>query len=518
MEKKHKLIASDVLFELASLTRHSFNYQQVTKLIMDKLSQVIDYTVGTLFLIEEGEMVVNVKHNSTRAFLTHTRKETINKINEYTQKKCELSKTKSIIYEAPEALTEDLVSGNRIGSIIASPLIIREEIHGIMLIAHYNKQQYSQEDQSLLNVFANHASIIIDNVLLYAHAEQRMLELSVLHEVGKALSSILNLEELLEKIAVNSSELVKAERVSLMFLNEKKQVLYIKTAVGLSKEIIDTTEQPVGEGIAGIVARKAQILTIPDIEQERSLQKLKNGAMYRSSSFVSLPIIIRRKVVGVLNVSEKTTGTNFTAEDAELLDTFLNQATTAIENAILYHNMEQLAVTDGLTMVYNHRYFQERLEKEVRRAERYSLSLTLMMLDVDYFKKYNDTYGHPKGDVVLKEITDILRENVRDFDVIARYGGEEFAVILPNTGKKAQDVAERMRMAVAATDFPVNKDGKVERKTISIGVATYPTDAEDDLQLIDRADEALYIAKESGRNLVIVYQSQGKDDNVSLTK
>ncbi len=166
--------------------------------------------------------------------------------------------------------------------------------------------------------------------------------------------------------------------------------------------------------------------------------------------------------------------------------------------------MEQLAVTDGLTMVYNHRYFQERLEKEVRRAERHNLSLSLMMLDVDFFKRYNDTYGHPKGDIVLKKITDILRETVRDIDIIARYGGEEFVIILPETvHRDSLHIAERVRKRVESFKFPGENEEDEVHLSVSIGLTTYPSfKAKNRADIIDQADKALYRAKENGRNQV----------------
>lgn len=180
--------------------------------------------------------------------------------------------------------------------------------------------------------------------------------------------------------------------------------------------------------------------------------------------------------------------------------------------------LEGLLMVDRLTGLHNYSYFIDRLEEERHRADRFGSKLSLAMIDIDYFKPFNDEYGHRLGNEFLKKLAETLKGQVRAVDIVCRYGGEEFVVILPNTSRKAEEVAERMRLAVAAMDFPVNKDGKVERKTISIGVATYPTDAEDDLQLIDRADEALYMAKKSGRNLVVIYQGQGNDDNVSVVK
>jgi two-component system, cell cycle response regulator len=167
--------------------------------------------------------------------------------------------------------------------------------------------------------------------------------------------------------------------------------------------------------------------------------------------------------------------------------------------------LAQLAVTDGLTGLYNHRHFHERLTLEVERSQRSGLPLSLLMLDVDNFKLFNDTHGHPAGDEVLRQLARVLTDTRRANDVVARYGGEEFAVILVDTAKfTAAKVAERVRERVAGHDFSdaAQKAGKI---SVSVGVATFPEDGTDAEGLVRSADTALYAAKRAGRNRVVLY-------------
>ncbi len=167
--------------------------------------------------------------------------------------------------------------------------------------------------------------------------------------------------------------------------------------------------------------------------------------------------------------------------------------------------LQDLANRDGLTGLYNHRYFHEQLSKDFLRARRYHESLSCVLLDIDYFKKFNDTHGHQTGDVVLSTLGHIIEKSIRDSDFAARYGGEEFAVILYHSdGSGAYDVAERLRQMVE--DYEVHDKGNVLHVTISIGVATFPHKAiQDSKELIECADKALYRAKENGRNRVEAY-------------
>lgn len=169
----------------------------------------------------------------------------------------------------------------------------------------------------------------------------------------------------------------------------------------------------------------------------------------------------------------------------------------------LNRRLEVLSITDGLTWVYNHRHFYTRLDEEMKRAERYGHSLSLIISDIDHFKHYNDTHGHPAGDAILKGVASCIKGNERGQDLVARYGGEEFSIILPETGKDAaMMLAERIRIRVSEQLFPGKETQPGGNLTISLGVATFPDDAADVKGLVNMADSALYRAKEGGRNRV----------------
>lgn len=167
--------------------------------------------------------------------------------------------------------------------------------------------------------------------------------------------------------------------------------------------------------------------------------------------------------------------------------------------------LRQSSMKDRLTGLRNYGYFAERLEEERKRADRFGSHLALIMLDIDYFKPFNDRFGHAKGNLLLQKLAKVMKSQVRSVDVISRYGGEEFAIILPNTNGEAVRVAERIRKAVQKAGFVGDAGKPIVEKTISAGVAVYPIHCDNEIELIDKADMALYRAKESGRNQVCLY-------------
>ncbi|HIE08663.1 MAG TPA: sensor domain-containing diguanylate cyclase [Armatimonadetes bacterium] len=357
-----------------------------------------------------------------------------------------------------------------------------------------------------LELLARHVGVALENARIYEDLSQHVKQLSTLYEVGAALGTVINVDRLLNLIVDSVVKVTGAQICSLMLLDKKRKVLRIRVAKGLPRQVIKRTEVRLGEGISGWVAKTGEPLLIEDIEKHPIFRR-KSMKRYTTKSLLSVPLKVRGEVIGVLNVNNKPTGP-FTETDKNLLMLFASQAAVAIERANLYKNLERLATTDGLTGLYVHRYFQQELAKELRRAKRYNRPLSLVMMDIDDFKRLNDTYGHPEGDLVLKEIARILRRHARQEDVVARYGGEEFAIILLETGKEgAMIAADRLRRAVEGHKFAL--DGKKVDVTVSAGVASFPEDADTKRELIDKADEALLEAKRRGKNRVCAWWKGG---------
>ncbi|HEY6928213.1 MAG TPA: sensor domain-containing diguanylate cyclase [Thermoanaerobaculia bacterium] len=217
-----------------------------------------------------------------------------------------------------------------------------------------------------------------------------------------------------------------------------------------------------------------------------------------------IPLQSGDRLVGCLTVTDPKSGLSPSVETIRALEIFANQAVTAIEIARSYTDAREQSIRDGLTGAYNHRYFQESLQKEIGRAERRGRPLTILMLDIDDFKSVNDRFGHPVGDAILQRIVGEIRSEIRgDMDLLARYGGEEFAVILPETpSDEGAEVAERIRRRIDDRLFRPPESEEILRVTASIGLATFPSDASDKKHLIDKADSALYRAKRGGKNAV----------------
>lgn len=333
----------------------------------------------------------------------------------------------------------------------------------------------------------------------------RNKELQVLFGLGQQINSTLQVQELFDSLTNAVGEKLGYRHFVVLLLDSINNVLVVKATHGFDEgEEIRGMVFKLGEGVAGECARIGEQILIPDTRKDSRYLHYK-GKRSADGALLCIPMKVKTKVVGVL-AWERTSLEGFAESEILFLQAIANAAAIAIENAQLYERTRELSATDELTRVANRRAFLERLEHELRRADRFHRNVTVLMIDIDYFKRFNDTHGHLHGDAVLARAAAILRENVREVDLVSRYGGEEFVIILPDADKvEGAAVAEKLRSRVSKTRFPLAESQPGGKLTISVGVASYPSDAAAGEAVIDSADFALYRAKEGGRNKVVVF-------------
>lgn len=325
---------------------------------------------------------------------------------------------------------------------------------------------------------------------------------SIERSVKKFDSELRNAEgdDLWQQLAANSAQLLQAERASLLLIDELSGKFRVAASVGMTAE--GTAEQDPGRRVAHAIFERGKTALVPDA-LKAGLQDNVEERGYRTRSFISSPIVLGEKKIGVLSFTDKATSTAFNAKDLEMVEAIAPQIAVAIDREALRAKageFEQLSVTDALTGLLNRRYIEQRLDEEVKRSNRHGYPMSFLLLDVDHFKSYNDTYGHPAGDVALKMVADVIKDTLRGADVAARFGGEEFAILLPQTvDEEAAAIAERVRRNIEATEFPHRE------VTVSIGIASCSSELCSTTGLVDAADKALYDAKRLGRNGVRMF-------------
>ncbi|MFP4039968.1 MAG: diguanylate cyclase [Desulfosudaceae bacterium] len=332
---------------------------------------------------------------------------------------------------------------------------------------------------------------------------ERVLELYTLYNISRMLSTSLQVSDLFDLVVGLIGESLNVDQYCLMFLDQERQKLQIRASHGMPESVLMHGEMDVNEGIAGRVIAGGKPLLLNDISQEEDFFYFPNSGI-REGSFLGIPLVNNQGgIIGVLNV-HKPVVNGFSNSDMRLFTAVAEHVAIAITNALSFQQTQELIRKDELTGLYNRRYFFERFEREIYRSRRYRRTISLLMVDIDHFKEYNDTFGHLRGDRALKSLAGIFLDNLRKIDVVARYGGEEFLVLLPETRKEdALVVGEKLRRAVEEFNFNEGvKETSPSRLTITVGVTSVPDEANEPLLALDIADKALYLGKAQGRNQV----------------
>lgn len=387
-------------------------------------------------------------------------------------------------------------------SVIAVPIMEESTLRGILLADAKTAGALNTKELSLLNGFAaTIAELEKDARERELHA-MRATRLALYFDTSKRLASSLALEEVLGVAMTASQELAEFDFAAIVESTPDGTAFTIRKVSDNQENRLTGQEVTLDGSLVGWVIKNKQYLPVRQFHQRERKTPLFTKKLDPSGirSAIVFPLAREGQAVGALVVASLVQD-EFGQEEIQLLEGIANQTGLAMANAILYSRMQEMATTDGLTGLSNHRFFQVSMSKEIERAKRQELRMATILIDVDHFKRVNDVYGHPVGDDVLRKIAEILKDAAkRAIDIPARYGGEEFVLILPDTDLEgAKRVADEIRQRTEKEVFD-GGEGREFRVTLSAGISIYPSDGSEKQTLIDRADKSLYHSKESGRN------------------
>ncbi len=328
-------------------------------------------------------------------------------------------------------------------------------------------------------------------------------EVAVFQELGKALTSSLELDQVLSTIMEKIDEFLRPDNWSLLLLDEANQELYFELAVGKASQALRDVRIKMGQGIAGWVAQHGEAVIVPDVSKDtRFFAKVDEKTKMETQSIVAVPVKFRDHCLGVIELINCMGSEGFQERDLKLLEALADFAAIALENARHMKRIHDLTIMDDCTCLYNARHMNSILETEIYRSRRYNYEFSLVFLDLDHFKQVNDTHGHLIGTRLLAEIGEAMKIHCRLIDFAFRYGGDEFVILLPQTSKdNAMNVARRLHKLIRDRIWLAKEELNI-RITASLGVAAYPNDSRTKEGVMHLADEAMYLVKNTNRNNV----------------
>jgi len=393
-----------------------------------------------------------------------------------------------------------------------------------LIVGHRAKDALLVGDAKLTNAkrrvlleFCQSLALPLEILRLRGELEKHTRAAANLRHFAERVNTVAPAESYLS-ILQHSAELLRAERGSLLMFDEASNELAVKASIGFHTEAATEARVRLGDSVAGAVLQTGLPLVVNDL-QTAGYDPAPAERRYKTKSFISYPISIAGRKVGVLNVTDKADGGSYDAVDLSLLETIAPQMALALDRAGWREKAAQfqlMAITDPLTGLLNRRYLEERLTEELKRSKRQGYAMSFMMIDIDDFKPYNDHNGHQAGDLALEMAAQCLKSALRAADIASRYGGEEFSILLPQTNlAEAKIIAERIRRRVERTRFPHGKAQPQGAVTVSIGLSAFEPSLDTAASIIGAADRALYLAKSEGKNRVVAHTPQSVDPRAS---
>jgi diguanylate cyclase (GGDEF)-like protein/PAS domain S-box-containing protein len=439
------------------------------------------------------------------------------------------------------------------------PITVGDEVIGVISVQDYEQEYiFTDSDVRLLTTIASNIGIAIKNAQLYAASllevnvrkkaerqlQQHLTELRTIFDVSQAAASQLELDALLSLVGEKITSTFDVGAVFIALIDRATSTIQ-NPYWRIGQERIEGPSIPLGQGLTSIVINSGKPFLIDENYDTHSRELgglLQNPSeMVIPKTWLGIPIFVRDEVIGALGVLNYEKEHAYNETDIHLLNTIAANLGIAIQNAQLYaeeketklaltkaneqlkarldeinllqEQLREQAIRDPLTNLFNRRYLQETLDRELARAERDKTPLSMVMMDLDHFKKVNDRYGHQGGDEMLRELAELLRRQTRGADIACRYGGEEFLVVMPSASlRDANKRAEQIRSAF--DKLRVHFGGKKIHATLSLGVATYPNHGNKGDEILTKADQALYAAKAAGGNCTVSYKRRSTEPSI----
>ena len=375
-------------------------------------------------------------------------------------------------------------------------------LRGVLVADRRIETPFTELDADVLTSAAAQVVSVVQSERVFQAVERSKHEHERFYRASAELNRALTLDQVYEAAIAGARGVCDFDFAAIATYDAARQAHTIRRVVGPWAENLDGTTHRDPTAMVSIVVKNKLALPAAGEWRERDVPLFSHPMRVRDlESLLVLPLLIKDQVVGTFTVAAKRAFA-FPTDRREMLGVIANQVAISLQNAHMYQALEEQATTDGLTGLVNHRTFQERFSAMLGRADRHKFPVSLILTDIDHFKKVNDTHGHPIGDEVLRRVAGILGASARKIDIVARYGGEEFAIVLEATDRAgARQLAERIRADVSKQAFKSAKGSF--QVTLSLGVASYPEDATAKEVIIARADESLYAAKNGGRNRTV---------------
>ena len=391
---------------------------------------------------------------------------------------------------------------------IGVPVIEQGFLRGVLCVDRSAEKAFDDDEVKIVEEAADYMMRAVENERMVASIERTRFEVGRFYEASRQLNGVLTPEEVYE-VALESVSQIAAYDFAAITLYEEDSDRHRVVCVDGDGATTDGDWEEVAfdsnRGLVSMVVNNRHYLPVGgQLRDRRTTVVTPEQDFSKLHSLLVLPLIVQDQAVGTMIIGHREAG-EFPTQRREMLEVVANQVAVTMQNARLYARMEEMAKFDALTGLANRRSFQTQLEQAMARHKRAGRTFGLVLIDIDHFKAVNDTYGHPVGDEVLRQVGATFSEQMREIDVPARYGGEEFVLILEDTDLEgSRQVADRLRVAISELEFPTDKG--LLQCTISLGIALGPWDSDEPHTLVDLADQALYHSKENGRNQVSVYR------------